>query len=71
MKKQALVTRVQIPAVVHSSGQYQVTVAYMTKPYSFQGDDGEIVKVAGKKRKRDVFTNFLPKIGQFIEVSFL
>jgi hypothetical protein len=72
MKKQALVVAVNPPRIAHVEGSlFKVKVVYMTKPYTFQDEQGEIVHVAAKKRKRDVFVTTRPVIGQWIEVNFL
>ena len=67
----ALVTAVNPPVVACLPGQAQVTVAYMAKGYKFTDESGDEIIVPPKKKKREVFTNYWPKIGDMIEVGFV
>jgi hypothetical protein len=54
-----------------SPDTWEVTVTWMSKPYSFTAETGEVVHVKPKKRKHTVFTQARPELHSWIMVQFL
>lgn len=71
-KLKGLVLSVTRPVVAASENTWQVKVAYPIRKGYATDDDGETWyqydRRIAKTGKRDVFVNFQPKVGQWIEV---
>lgn len=72
-KIKGLVLAVTMPTIAHQPGTWQVKLAVpITKGYATE-DNGEswiqYDRRVAKTGKRDVFVNFLPQVGQWIEVK--
>lgn len=72
-KIKGIVVSVTTPIVAHSPGTWQVKlIVPITKGYATE-DEGETWyqydRRVAKTSKRDVFVNYQPKVGQWIEVK--